>query len=361
MPVEDLPELDELPDPFKFNDGRKVSNRKDWERRRGEIRELMLDYQYGNMPPPPEETLANDVKSRSLWGGEATEKKITVVTGPDLGISIRVSMVIPGEGGPFPLVLKNDRDLELIPIAREVASRGYIVAKYIRHDLDKDDADRSDGVHPLYPDHEWGTLSAWAWGSMRVIDHLLTMEEVDGDRIAVTGHSRGGKTALLAAALDERIALAAPNGSGTGGAGSYRVVGERAETLGDILRAFSYWFSPNLKQFVGMESRLPFDQHFLRALVAPRAVISTDALGDLWANPIGTQHVYLASNQVFEWLGAGNRNGIHFREGGHAQDAEDWRALVDFADLVFGDGETAGKFDILPFPAETPAFSWRHP
>ena len=359
-PLDEFPEIDGLPDPFRFTDGRKVTSKSEWQVRRSEIKDLMLDYQYGRMPPPAD-PIATETSSRRIWGGDATEKTFTLKTGPDHRLSIRGSMVVPKGPGPFPVILKNDVDLDRIPIAEEIAGRGYIVAKYDRQDLDGDDEDRSDGVHPMYPGYDWGTLSAWAWGSMRVIDYLLTLDYVDGEKIAVTGHSRGGKTALLAAAMDDRIALAAPNGSGAGGAGSYRILGDGAETLGDITRVFPYWFCLNLQQFVGREKRLPFDQHLLRALVAPRAVISTDALGDRWANPLGTQHTYMASQEVFEWLDAGRRNGIHFRQGGHAQNAEDWRALVDFADLVYGDGELEGKFDVLPFPGEKRAFTWKHP
>ncbi|MBU7004651.1 MAG: acetylxylan esterase [Theionarchaea archaeon] len=351
----------ELPDPFRFMDGNGVTSEDEWSTRRGEISELIQDYQYGHMPPPPEKFEVTETSSQILWDGEATEMRFTVKTGPGLQLGIRASMVVPEGSGPFPVILKNDRDLELIPNAREVSGRGYIVAKYIRHDLDNDDADRTDGVHPLYPDYDWGTLSAWAWGSMRIIDYLLELDFVDGEKIAVTGHSRGGKTALLAAALDERIAMAAPNGSGTGGAGSYRIVGEGAETLEAITRVFPFWFSPNLGKFVGRETRLPFDQHLMRALVAPRSVISTDALGDHWANPLGTQHMYLASRPVFEWLCVGEKNGLHFRQGGHAQNEEDWRALVDFSDLVYNDEDIRGKFDLLPFPDAAPAFSWNHP
>ena len=99
----------------------------------------------------------------------------------------------------------------------------------------------------------------------------------------IHGSFEGGKTALLAAGFDERITLVVPNGSGAGGAGSYRVQGEKAESLGAITdpQRFSYWFHPRLRTFVGKENRLPFDQHFLEALVAPRALLVADASGDL--------------------------------------------------------------------------------
>jgi hypothetical protein len=361
--VEQLPAVEGLPDPFNLNDGTRVTDHHAWLRRRVEIKEMLLHYQYGHLAPPPDNLESRETSSKSVFGGGAEERRVTLLMGPRNAVKVRISLLFPPGQGPFPVILKNDRDLGQVPIAKEIVDRGYIVAEYVRHDLDDDNAIRTDGVHPIYPECDWGTLAAWAWGGMRVIDYLTTLEVVDNDKIAITGHSRGGKTALLAGALDDRIAISAPNGSGTGGAGCYRVQGEGAETLSDILRAFQYWFHPRLAGFVGREAHLPFDQHFLRALVAPRAVISIDALGDRWANPLGTCAAHAGSQSVFDWLGAGDKNGIHFRQGGHAQSEEDWRALVDFADLVFFDKEPASgrKFDTCPFPDEPKAFSWNSP
>src|SRR5262249_28075764 len=146
------------------------------------------------------------------------------------------------------------------------------------------------------------------------------------------GHSRGGKATLLAGATDTRIALTAPNNSGCGGAGCYRFQGEKSEDIAAILKNFPFWFQPHFAEFIGHEDRLPFDQHTLKALVAPRALLSTEALGDLWANPSGTQQTYLAAREVFAFLGASEHIGIVFRPGGHEHNAEDWTTLLDFAD-----------------------------
>lgn len=127
------------------------------------------------------------------------------------------------------------------------------------------------------------------------------------------------------------------------------------------MKAFPYWFHPRLQDFAGREERLPFDQHFLMALVAPRALLITSALGDVWANPEGTQQTYKAAQQVFGFLGAGHKIGSHYREGGHAQSADDWRTLLDFADSQFFGKPTATQFDGLAFPNAPAAFSWEAP
>ncbi|MBK7495007.1 MAG: hypothetical protein IPI28_06260 [Candidatus Omnitrophica bacterium] len=138
------------------------------------------------------------------------------------------------------------------------------------------------------------------------------------------------------------------------GAGCYRIQGEKSETLAQITdpQRFSYWFHPRFREFADKETRIPFDQHFLKALVAPRALLSTDAYGDLWANPAGTQATYLAAQPVFDLLGVPQNNAIHFRQGKHEQNAEDWTALIDYADQVFSGKANGVDFKKLPFPGQ---------
>ena len=160
------------------------------------------------------------------------------------------------------------------PIDRELIERGYVLAVYNRTDLAPDqenDPRRPPGSARLaYPQYDWATLAIWAWGGMRVLDYLETLALIDPAKIVITGHSRGGKVALLAGALDQRFALVVANGSGCGGTGSFRVQSAGSETLAAITdpKRFSYWFHPRLRTFAGQVDRLPLDQHYLRALVA---------------------------------------------------------------------------------------------
>ncbi|MHC4104928.1 MAG: glucuronyl esterase domain-containing protein [Planctomycetota bacterium] len=363
--VDELPDIKKLPDPFLMNNGKRVKSKADWTKRRKEIKAMMLYYQYGHMPPAPKNVTAKVLSSETVYDGGAAKKHILLSMGPGKKIKVNVGIIIPKGRGPFPVILKNDSGIFKVPIAEEIVKRGYIVADYIRTDLDPDRKAAVGPAQQAYPDYDWATLSVWAWGGMRVIDYLLTLDVVDKKRIAFTGHSRGGKTALLAGALDERIALVVPNGSGCGGAGCYRFEGEKPESLEQITqpRRFSYWFHPRFRDFADKETKLPFDQHFLKALVAPRALISVDALGDLWANPYGTQQSHRGAKPVFDFLGAGGKLGIYYRKGGHSQSRDDWRTLVDFADKIFfGKEPASGKsFDKLPFADAPKPFSWSEP
>jgi hypothetical protein len=362
--VGELPVIKELPDPFRFLDGSRVNTRADWEQRRHELKRIIQCYSYGHMPPAPENIMAEKLSSNPVFGGAARQEFLLLSMGPDRKIKVNVQMLIPEGAGPFPAIIKNDNShTSSPPIAEEIVQRGYAVVTYARTDLDPDENNVVGPAQEAYPDHDWATLAVWAWGGMRVLDYLETLDFIDTTKVAITGHSRGGKTALLAGALDERFTLVVPNGSGCGGAGCYRILGPNSESLEAITdpKRFSYWFHPRLRTFAGKIDRLPFDQHFLKALVAPRALLSTDALGDRWANPLGTQITYQAAQEVFDFLGVPEKNGLHFREGGHDQKAEDWRALIDFADEQFFGKETDRDFKKVPFPEAPKAFTWRAP
>ena len=179
-------------------------------------------------------------------------------------------------------------------------------------------------------------------------------DEVDPKRIAAVGHSRLGKTALLAAAFDERIALAIPHQAGCGGTAPSRPVGsnvDKAESVKRINTSFPHWFNAAFKQFNDDPTRLPFDQNCLVALCAPRPVLFSNAEEDLWANPDGQFEVLKAADPVYRFLDAGgldaksvpplgklvdSRLGYFIRTGKHSMNREDWQAFLDFADRQLG-------------------------
>ncbi|NOY83084.1 MAG: hypothetical protein GXP31_18955 [Kiritimatiellaeota bacterium] len=353
----------ELPDPFVFENGRWVASPADWKRRRLEIRDLLLDIEYGHAPPSTGRVTA---VAAAPWqpqhAGRSSTRDMTLAMGPPksrLSVRMRISVPRGREKKPSPAVLRIGLGC---PITGELTERGYALVEFEPRDLAPD----AEGNHALagparqaYPDCDWGALAVWAWGASRVMDHLETCAWVRADQTVITGHSRFGKAALLCGALDERFTVTVPNGSGCGGASCYRVLSPDSETLEMITRPsrFAAWFRKDFRRFAEREQMLPFDQHYLRALIAPRAVLNTEALGDLWANPRGAQAGYLGAHPVFGLLGALHNNGIHFRDGQHDQLAEDFRALLDFADWKFKGREPARNFARLPFPDVCPTFS----
>jgi (4-O-methyl)-D-glucuronate---lignin esterase len=240
---------------------------------------------------------------------------------------------------------------------RYVVEHGYAVATFYSGDVDPDKDDPTDGVQPHFrkagitregPD-EWATLAAWAYGIHRAVDYLHSDKDIDTSRIACVGHSRNGKTALLAAAFDDRIDLAIPLQAGCGGTAPSRgTVGESVKAINDH---FPHWFDAHFKAFNEHTDQLPFDQHCLIALCAPRPVLLSNATEDQWANPAGQFEMLKAAAPVYELLGAegcsagampetgklvDSRLGYWIRPGKHSMTRADWETFIRFADKHFG-------------------------
>lgn len=357
--VESLKPINQLPDPFLMNDGSRVKTKDDWARRRAELRDMILGYEYGHVPTETPEVKATETALNGRQPANVKQYNLTI-SGK---VSVPLVLTLPEGKGPFPIIIKGDLCWGRVkdPIVKQVISRGYVLAEFDRTAFAPDTNDRTQGVFPLYPNSDWGDLAAWAWGFGRVIDYVSTRDDVDKTKIIVTGHSRGGKATLLAGVLDERIALTVPNGSGAGGAGCFRVQYPLTETLQAVETHFPYWFAPHFDQFIGHVDQLPFDQHEVKALIAPRALLTTDSLDDLWANPMGTQITFQASREAFDFLGVPQKTGLHYRHGKHDQNEEDFAALLDFADWQLMGKPPAQKFDTLPFADVPVTYHWKAP
>lgn len=362
-----------FPNPFIFNNGTQVANQADWRFRREEIKEILLDIEYGHMPGRPDALNASEISSEVRTDGSiAKVVELSIVPSnatPNIMINFTIWIYIPSGAGPFPTIVKvaQDGTGSQTAMNQNIVARGYMYVCYNHTALDPDTGgyDEVGACQTAYPSYDWGSVAVWAWGAMRVADYLLGeiwvnapngIPNVDPGKLIVTGHSRRGKTALLAGALDERFAMVVPNGSGCGGAGSFLVQGIFCEKIVDITSVFTWkaWLQKDFNQYAGKEIDLPFDQHFLRALVAPRIVLSTEGIGDLWANPSGTQAVYEATIPVFVFLGAQNNNAIHYRGGFHAFSEEDFNVLLDFADKMLLSKDITGEFYMTPFKFEAP-------
>jgi hypothetical protein len=364
-----LPEVAELPNPFIFSDGSPVRSPADWPKRRAEIADAIQKYEYGYLPPSSSVKVESDTRHPATQPSiaTATEEEVMLAMGPQGQIKVKVILTIPPTTAehkpPFPVIVRGDLCWWRVKpdVAEAVDRRGYILAEFDRTLIAADKKGRGNGIYLAYPDFDGGTLAAWAWGFGRVTDYLVTRPDIDASHIVFTGHSRGGKAALLAGAFDERAALTVASGSGAGGAGSYRVQPPKTEDIAALCKKFPFWFEPHFDDFIGHVARLPIDQHEVKALVAPRALLETSGMGDMWANNVGSQATHQAAAEVYQFLGVPQKFGIHWRPGKHDQSFIDWTALLDFADWQFFGKPPADKFDVLAFPEQAKAYSWKSP
>jgi len=357
-----------LPDVFAFSDGSRVDSVESWRRKRAEWLEVVTEMEYGGMPPLPDAVTAELLHpnvARRLAGKPRRLGYRLNIAGGACPFWFIIDALVPEGDGPFPVIMDGDMCWGALRdgIIEDVIGRGYALVTFNRTELAPDayHSERDTGLYRVFPGLGFGALAAWAWGYHRVVDFLLTQEWADPSRLAVTGHSRGGKTVLLAGATDERIALTGPNNSGAGGAGCHRWRAEGAEMLEDSMRMIPYWYAPAMNEYIGREQDLPFDQHCLKALLAPRGLVSMEALGDVWANPSGTYQTFDAAREVYRFLGAEERIGIVFREGDHEHGPADWEAFLDFADWQFKGIKPERRFDVNPFPEMERAFAWTAP
>ena len=125
---------------------------------------------------------------------------------------------------------------ERIATINPALARGYAYVVFNHNDCGEDTtlrnpdgswAFRNTRFFPAYPNYDWGLLRGWAWGVSRIVDYLEQDSRIDAGRLIVTGASRTGKSAMVAAAFDERIAMGAPVVTGGGGIGTYRHAGPR--------------------------------------------------------------------------------------------------------------------------------------
>jgi hypothetical protein len=414
--VSALPVRKDLPDVMVMNDGTRVTNRAQWEKRRQEMKRILAYYAVGQMPPAPGNVKGKELQSEAVLDGTARYRLVHLSFGPGERLGLDIGIFTPAGSGPFPAIIlqggtppggtvlprlpagpnqgKGEDVLMLVgggpaapvsdtagatastrPAGRggpvtaqsmasqrsDVLRRGYALVIFNPNDCAEDttlrNADgswafRNTRFFPAYPGYDWGILAGWAWGASRVADYLETDPAIDKNRMIITGASRNGKSSMIAAAFDERL-MGAPVVTGGGGIGAYRFAGpRRSETLDIMQKKYPNWFSPNLHEFWGQREKLPFDEHWFLALAAPRPFIALEGDSDTISLPDAVRQSFLGAQPAYALLGAKDHLGVNYAKHAHAFTADDWAAMMDFFDKNLLGKKVDRSFDRFPTEKE---------
>ena len=337
-----------------------------WASRRQELVALLSQHVYGRMPlehgPLEVKILAEDARA---FAGKAVQQ--TVELAVELPGARPIQSIVPYSGRPaagFPffvhIAFRPDVPDKYLP-AEEIVDSGYALLNFCYQDIapDHDDLFVS-GLPALYPawleqPDRWGKIAMWAWAASRVLDfaglEAARGAQFDVNRAAVVGHSRLGKTDLWAGANDPRFSLVISNDSGCAGAALERY--KTGEDVAAITNRFGYWFGPDYVRYANQPEAMPFDQHFLLAACAPRAVYVASAAEDAWADPDAEFLSAWAAGSVYPALGyAGlvtenrwpdadcslhqGRVAYHRRPGCHYLSRTDWQRFMTYANQLAG-------------------------
>lgn len=242
-------------------------------------------------------------------------------------LTLYVPATLPRSGCPVLLSPDGCWPQVITPDAIDaVLEQGIALALFDRLHLahDRPDGQRSGPIYAAWPDATWGAVSAWAWGLRQTVQALHHMAEVNALQIAVIGHSRAGKAALLAGATDPAIALTVTHNSGCAGAASFQVRGAEAETLTQLQAVFPHWLGAACQDSVVRERIEALDNTGLLQSLRGRHLCVMQADDDLWANPEGTRHSVARLRADWAAQGWGEHLTHITRTGGHAMTALDW-------------------------------------
>ncbi len=388
-----------LPALLVMKNGKKVTTPAQWSARRKELLDLFAENVYGKYPAhiPSVSWKVESTRETDVSGVHAVVKHIVGHVDnsayPAITVDIAADVVTPAatRGNKVPVIIGGG-SLRAFNFTPRPAAPGQVVHRmsmpadppdsaklllqagwgFVARTSNEVQADNGAGLdkgiiglvnhgQPRSLD-DWGVLRAWAWADSRIVDYLQTDVDVDGARVGVMGHSRGGKAALVAMVDDPRIAIGFISSSGAGGADLYRR--NYGETMGNLCGDQEFhWFAGNFLRYCAVghtANEMPVDSHEFIALVAPRPVfigggaLITDpefAPGDAWQDAHGMFMAAAAASPAWKLLGVEglgsttfppmntsiNTGRIAFRQHqyGHTP-APNWPYFLEFAQKQLG-------------------------
>ncbi len=318
--------------------GEPITSSEVWEQEKPLLRELFEREVYGAFPQTSLSfTHERRVLDDAAYDGRATVEEVVLVS-DEAGLRIPIVLITPHAEAPVPLIVAStfcashtafpeypvekpavypgmcDQEnsqgivhtifgtyIDRFPVER-LLDEGYALASFYTGSIVPDSNEHAPEALARLSEVSTkpvsGIISAWAWGYTQVMHALEVDRRLDPSRIALYGHSRDGKAALLAGAFDESVDAVIAHQSGTGGVKpSRRNVGE---SLQSMMENYPLWFDTQFLTYAGQEEGLPIDQHFLVAMMAPRPLLATGARQDKWADPKGSFMALRDAEYVYE-------------------------------------------------------------
>jgi len=378
-----------LPDALMLKNGKKVTDAKTWwNKRRSQIVEDFDREIYGRVPKnlPKVKWEIIDTRPDTVAGMMCTTKTLVGHVDnssyPSIVVDIQLQLTYRNDvSGKAPVILNFGfvRQPDFVPPPRpanaitppstqqlqgpgaqeQILKRGWVYASIAPNSIQADNgAGLTQGIIGLMnkgerrkPD-DWGALRAWAWGAGKALDYFETDSKTDAKRVAIQGHSRYGKAALVTLAYDLRFETGFISSLGEGGAKLHRR--NAGEIVENVAGSNEYhWMAGNFIKYAGPLTwdDLPVDSHELIAMCAPRPVfISAGEKGYGWVDARGMFMAAAAAGPVYKLLGkkdlgtnefpkveAGLMDGeIAFRQhsAGHTP-APNWPVFLEFAARYF--------------------------
>lgn len=344
-----------LPNVLQFKNGNFVTNIEEWKKRREEIKQLLTNEEYGGIILKPHVPISYEVikEDDKYCGAKFTYREVKLTLHlENENFSFLIKISIPKQKKLVKTFLYisfyNEFPNQYLPV-EEICDNGFAVVQFCYTDITSDDGNFKNGLSKYFFANEsrsdFGKISIWAWAASHVMDYIVQIPEVDKENIAIVGHSRLGKTALLTSAFDERFKVTFSNDAGQSGDSLSR--GKTGEHIKEICDRFPYWFAPQYYNYINCEEKLPFDQHFLLSLIAPRNLYVASASDNVWADPMSQFMALVATNPVYELfkmqgLVSDNKMpqigeqlksgkiGYHIRKGWHYLSRYDWNMFMEY-------------------------------
>ena len=199
--------------------------------------------------------------------------------------------------------------------ALELARRGYVV-------LVPDYPSLGEHTYEFAanPEYASGTMKA-IWDSIRAVDFLQSLPQVDGDRIGVIGHSLGGHNAMFTAAIEPRIKVIVSS------------CGFTRFHKDDLPSWTGPRYMPRIAAIYGNDAnRMPFDFTEVVASFAPRPFLAIAASDDSDFNVDGVRDVIRSARTIYRLHGRAQHLQVEVPNGPHDFPADARRQAYEFLD-----------------------------